>query len=81
MKVSAREIVRLLNNRHSEDIFVDECKNGPTWFGSHLRLDAWVMKRKWSPITTIGYEVKVSRSDFLNDDKWQGYLQYCNQFY
>lgn len=28
-----------------------------------------------------GYEIKVSRQDFLTDKKWQEYLPYCNQFY
>ena len=28
-----------------------------------------------------GYEIKVSRSDFVNDTKWQDYLPYCHQFY
>lgn len=27
------------------------------------------------------YEVKVSRSDFKGDGKWNLYLQYCNEFY
>jgi hypothetical protein len=29
----------------------------------------------------VGYEIKVSRGDFLQDEKWQGYLPYCNKFY
>lgn len=27
----------------------------------------------------IVYEFKTSRNDFVNDNKWQGYLQYCNR--
>lgn len=27
------------------------------------------------------YEIKVSRSDFLGDDKWHQYLPLCNEFY
>ena len=58
-----------------------ECKNGPTWTAKHSRLDAWAMKRSWrSPLIT-GYEVKVSRSDFVNDDKWTEYLPLCNCLY
>ncbi len=30
---------------------------------------------------TSGYEVKISRSDFVADDKWQEYLPFCNKFY
>lgn len=29
----------------------------------------------------IGYETKVSRGDFLSDDKWPDYLPYCNQLW
>lgn len=28
-----------------------------------------------------GFEVKISRADFLGDDKWQTYLHYFNFFY
>jgi hypothetical protein len=28
-----------------------------------------------------GYEIKISRSDFVGDDKWYEYLPTCNQFY
>lgn len=78
----AQDIIDLLKAKHSEDVFIPECKNGPTWTsGSMLRMDAWVMKRSWSKPLITAYEVKVSRGDFINDDKWPGYLDYCNQFY
>jgi hypothetical protein len=83
--VNARSIVRLLARRHSKDVFIPECKDGPTWGltgdDGHLRLDAWAMKRSWANPATYGYEVKVSRSDFLQDDKWPGYLPLCSDFY
>lgn len=79
--MNAREIIQLLEEKHSKDVFVPECKDGPSQYGSHLRMDAWVMARSWSNPRVTGYEVKVSRSDFLRDDKWQRYLPYCNQFY
>jgi len=28
-----------------------------------------------------GYEIKVSRSDFMNDDKFYAYTEYCNELY
>ncbi len=80
-KISANDILRLLKSRHSEDVCVSECKNGPTQTKNHRRLDLWVFKRSWSPITMFGYEIKVSRSDFLKDDKWPSYLELCNHFY
>lgn len=76
----AREILELLKQKHSEDTFIPECKDGASCSGM-LRMDAWVMKNSWANLRFIGYEIKVSRSDFLNDEKWRGYLQNCNLFY
>jgi len=28
-----------------------------------------------------GYDIKISRSDFLGDEKWTGYLPLCNLLY
>jgi hypothetical protein len=78
--MAANQIIELLASRHWQDIFVSECKNGSS-DGGHLRLDGWAMKKSWVHPLTIGYEVKVSRSDFVGDEKWRGYLQYCNEFY
>jgi len=74
-------ILDKLKAKHTDDVFVAECKNGPTHTASHRRLDAWVMKKSWSPITMLGYEIKQSRSDFLQDNKWQAYLPCCHQLY
>jgi len=74
------EIVALLAKRHSKDVFVPECKTGPTWYGNPIRLDAWAMPRSWAHWDTWGYEVKASRADFLQDDKWPRYLDYCHHF-
>lgn len=70
----------LLEERHAKDVYVGECKTGSSWDGCQ-RLDAWVLVKTWSPCTTIGYEVKRTRSDFLRDQKWQGYLPMCHLFY
>jgi hypothetical protein len=74
----ASEIVQRLAERHSKDVFVSECKDGPTWAANHLRLDAWAMTRSWVKFCTYGYEIKVSRSDFIKDAKLQNYLPLCN---
>jgi len=74
----ACDVIDLLRTKHTPDVFVSECKMGPQ--GSH-RLDAWVMLRTWSPPTIIGYEVKVSRGDWLRDNKWPVYATVCNLFY
>ena len=79
--ISAQEIQVLLENRHSKDVYVSECKGGPSWGATHMRLDGWAMKKSWANPMLTGYEIKVSRADFLKDDKWMNYLGYCNQFY
>lgn len=75
------QLLDLLAARHAGDVFVPECKDGPTHYTQHQRLDAWAMKRSWRHPLAVGYEIKVARSDFLRDDKWRGYLPYCNEFY
>lgn len=78
----AKHILDLLREKHSKDVFVAECKDGPTQSVSeHLRMDAWVMNRSWAHPCYTAYEIKVSRSDFLSDRKWRHYLPYCNEFY
>jgi hypothetical protein len=84
MKITASDILSLLETRHSQDVFVGECKNGPSWTRAGnplLRLDAWAMRRSYSKPCVWGYEIKVSRADFVQDDKWHLYLPYCNEFY
>lgn len=71
----------LIAARHSKDLIVAECKDGPTSGVSHLRLDWWVMRRSWTNPAFIGYELKRSRSDFVRDDKWPGYLPLCNELW
>ena len=77
----AKDILELLEARHSSDIGVAECKTGPTHGANHRRMDFWAMPRSWAHPSVSGYEIKVSRSDFLKDDKWPAYLPYCNLFY
>jgi hypothetical protein len=78
---TAGDIDKALAVRHKDDLYVPECKTGQTLKGSHRRLDAWVMARSYSPFRTIGYEIKVDRGDFVQDQKWVEYLDYCHYFY
>lgn len=78
--MTAADVINLLAQKHSEDVFVPECKTGESSTG-YSRMDAWVMKKSWSNPLVVAYEVKVDRQDFLRDDKWRKYLDYCNQFY
>jgi len=48
-------------------------------YHANRRIDAFYLRVHDK--TTKGYEIKVSRSDFLGDDKWDNYLKYCNYFY
>src|SRR5690242_5105664 len=79
--IDAYLIRKLLAAKHAEDVLVPECKDGPTQGGSHRRMDAWVMSKSWANPCVTGYEIKVSRSDFLGDEKWRTYLPLCNEFY
>lgn len=75
-------ITEALSHRHTKDLFVSQCKTGSSYGNAQLRiLDAWAMTNSWSNWTTFGYEVKISRSDFLKDKKWSDYLPYCHNFY
>jgi len=80
--ISGADILALLKTKHCKDAIVPECKNGETWGARDLlKLDAWVLCRTYSPLTTIGYEIKTSRQDFEHDQKWTGYLDLCHVFY
>ena len=75
-------IEKLLLNRHSQDICIPQCKSGATWSAKKMKqFDMWVMKKSYTQPMTWIYEIKVARSDFLQDDKWQTYLPYCSDFY
>jgi len=82
MIITAKTIRNAIARKHSKDLVVPECKTGPTWFNDQLqKLDVWVLQRSWIHFGTIGYEIKITRSDFLRDKKWPEYLQYCHKFF
>jgi len=39
------------------------------------------MPRSWAHPHITAYEIKVSRNDFLRDEKWRKYLDLCNSLY
>ena len=87
-KIRSDMILRQLQKRHIgkanlDDVFLTEVKNGKSWGpkGQLLILDALAIKKSWASPCFTGYEVKVARGDFMRDQKWPGYLQYCHQFY
>lgn len=86
--VTAGQILSKLKKMHTQkddpralqDAFYTEVKTGRTQLG-YLRLDAIAIKKSWAKPLIIGYEIKVKRSDFLRDKKWQNYQKYCHEFY
>src|SRR6266704_1287102 len=78
----ARDMARLLKkrlaDRHEDDVYCEEALCGP---GGAQRFDAWAMEPSWVRTRCPGYEVKVSRGDYVGDKKWTGYLDYCTEFY
>ena len=83
MKIRADMIAHALEKKHRGDFFVTQCKSGPTTIaakGALFIFDAIAIKKSWTrPCVTI-YEIKVSRQDFLADEKWTAYKQFCNRF-
>ena len=72
--MTALDIRDLIMAKHAKygDICIPEC-----YAGGH-RIDLFVICKSG---IDIAYEIKVSRSDFNGDNKWQEYLKYCNEFY
>lgn len=80
-KVHADEIKYALSKRNYEELFLTEVKTGPSTMSETLRFDAFSIKKSWTKPCFTGYEVKVSRNDFLHDDKYIHYRDYCNRLY
>lgn len=78
-KVRAADIVVALAKRHEKtELFFTEVCPGPSYDGR--RLDAVAITRRWRDQRVYGYEIKVSRQDFLQDRKWPDYLSACHHF-
>lgn len=79
-KFTEKQITQALKERHNKrgDYFASQVKMGS--FGSKI-LDAIAIPVTWSPVTIIGYEIKVSRADFMHDQKHPHYMSTCHLFY
>ena len=71
--MTASEIKNILKNQYAHQwasVFVPEYTSGD------LRIDALVVdtRKRW----IRGFEIKTSRSDFLQDNKWILYSQFCS---
>lgn len=83
-EVTSNQIKAALAKKHGDrEFFMTEVKNGPTGVapGELLQFDAVAIYKSWSRPQIRGYEIKVSRSDFLRDVKYSRYLPYFHEFY
>ena len=78
--IKSSDVLAALRRRHSGDVFVPECNLGSATQGCR-RIDAWAMPKSWVPIRTIGYEIKVSRSDWTRDKKWFEYGEFVHELW
>lgn len=81
--ISSRSLKALLRERHHEDIYGEEVSLGGTQFDSagQRRLDAWAATCSWKNPRYIGYEIKVTRADFMADHKMVEYRSGCTELY
>jgi hypothetical protein len=65
--------------------FMTQVKNGPTQYvpadQGLLVLDGLSIDKSWTKPCISGYEIKISRGDFLRDTKWYQYFGYVHEFY
>lgn len=75
----ADDVVRAIQRSLGRDwLTVPECKFGPY---DSARIDLWAMRKSWANQGTRAYEVKVSRADFLRDQKWEQYLKCASEMW
>lgn len=77
------EVIRLLVKycRERDLRFFAHVKTGSYYMNQQRILDGFAIAAQYAKTVTYGYEIKVSRSDFLRDKKWQEYLPVCSKFY
>jgi hypothetical protein len=77
-----KAIVRLLNERHKMDIGYPEVPTrGSRRAAGSTSFDYYAVKPNFADFRCTGYEVKVSRKDFLVDAKVPKLLPYCHELY
>ena len=83
-RVTATDIKQALAEKHWKDFSPTEVKSGPTQIavaGTLKILDGLAVRKSWTNPCFTGYEVKISRSDFLRDAKFYTYEELCNCLY
>lgn len=78
--VTSFDIKNALAKKHKSEFFITECKTGPTMTGLY-KFDGIAIYKSWTRPQIRGYEIKISRSDFLGDNKFYNYLPYCHEMY
>jgi len=82
--MTSGDILELIKAKHSEDLVVPECRTGRSWSAGskeYMIMDCWTAPHSWAHYHATAYEIKVSRQDFVQDNKWTAYLPYCHYFY
>lgn len=79
--LKAYQIKQILASKHTKDFYATEVKTGASWGNDYLMFDGYAIKKSWVNLKYTGYEIKTARGDFKQDNKWRGYLQFCNEFY
>ena len=64
--MTACDIKIALQKKHEDDFCMCEVSTGRVADG---RMDFVAMKKSWAHPRLVAYEIKVNRSDFLNDNK------------
>ena len=85
-RITSTDIKVALKEMHNSrsTYFITACKTCSTYFPDPqglLIFDGLAITKSYTKPCIVGYEIKVSRSDFLGDNKWHLYLQYCNEFF
>lgn len=77
-RTTAATILEALQAKHFADLYTEELCLGPAL---SQRLDAWAAPRSWANWATHGYEVKVSRGDWMSDQKLHHYREYVHHLW
>lgn len=83
-RVTSSDIKKALAAKHWRDFFLTEVKSGPTQLavsGGLKILDGLAIRKSWTSPCFTGYEVKISRGDFLRDAKFYTYEELVNCLY
>ena len=76
--ITAKQILDLLAERHAGDLFVPECKDGPSQYRGHLRLDAWTLLKSMDTPAELSAWVQGILSETPPEDSRDGLDKYVS---